>query len=612
MRFQNKILYSIWGVVLSLLAITFVVINIWARSRIAGTFSDELRTAVSTVRVHERLQAAQLIRACVVVAESPRLRAVAELEDPATASQLLQELSATTQSNVSVLTDKQGRVLVQLLNGRHNTWEIPDSGTIENALSFQASTDVWPIHDAAYRIVTVPIAVETDLVGTLTMGFPITRNDVASLKRAINCDIILAADARVYASTLDSSEASALVPLLAAGDHLSLEATNDTLSPSQTLTAGQETYLASAFPLRSTGLPGSPAPLYVIVKPLSREIRKAMGSMMSNFGLLSVVFLILTTAVGMVISRSITRPIAALVTGTNEITRGNYNHVIDVRGKDELAILARGFTAMSSSLKEQIARMASLNHDLRQRNLELDDTLQRLRTAQVDLVRSERLAATGKMTAQLAHEINNPIHNIQSCLQTALHRLPSDIKGRDLIETAYGEAGRLSRLTAQMLNLYRSSLVEDVMKPTNINHLLAEVLDLTRTELATNGIVMESEFEPTIPPIMGSRDKLKQVFLNLIANAADAMPEGGRLHISTTIKEGAVRVVVRDTGIGIPPENRPRIFDAFFTTKGKVSGVGLGLSVSYGIISQHRGNIEVESVPGEGSTFTVVFPFQGK
>jgi signal transduction histidine kinase len=610
MSFRNKILLSIWAVVLSLLVITFVVINFWARNRISGTFSDELRTGVSTIQVHEQLQAAQLIRACVVVAESPRLRAVAELGDPATASQLLQELTSATQSQVFVLTDRTGRVLVQLFRGSQKHWDIADSGTLQDALSLRAATDVWPIDGVAYRVVTVPILVETDLVGTLTMGFAITGGEVVSLKRATSCDLILFDGGNVLASTLDSEDTSSLLPSLAQDDRHAFQSAQDTLAKGFTLSTKDGTYLASSFLLSRSASFASSKVHYLVIKPLSREVRDAMASIMGNFGYVSLLFLVLTTLIGLVISRSMTRPIAALVTGTDEISKGNYDYALDAQGADELAVLARRFMAMSASLKGQIAQMAMLNQSLRQRNQDLDDTLRKLQAAQEELVRSERLAATGKMTAQLAHEINNPIHNIHSCLQTALSRLPAEVKGKDLIEAAYGEAGRLSRLTVQMLNFYRTSLAEDVMRPTDINLLLTEVVTLINGDLAQQGISVETAFAHDLPLLPGSRDKLKQVFLNLIANARDAMPGGGRLFMSTEVQGRNVLVKVKDTGVGIPEENLDRIFDAFYTTKGKVSGVGLGLSVSYGIVSQHRGSIEVESAVGSGTTFTIVLPYQ--
>jgi signal transduction histidine kinase len=309
-----------------------------------------------------------------------------------------------------------------------------------------------------------------------------------------------------------------------------------------------------------------------------------------------------------VISRSLTRSISELVRGTSEIDRGNYDFAIRTHGRDELALLARKFMSMSASLKEKISELGRLNQDLLDRNKDLDETLRKLRSAQEDLIRSERLAATGRMTAQLAHEINNPIHNIQSCLTTALNRLPQDIKGRELIDVAYGEVGRLSRLAGQMINFYRGTFVQDERKPINMNDLLAEVIALTRGELTLCHITLFTEIEPQLPLISGSRDKILQVLLNLITNARDAMPEAGRLDIIAHAHNGALRMTVKDNGTGIAKEHLPRIFDAFFTTKKKVSGVGLGLSVCYGIVSQHRGSIEVESTPGKGSAFTVILP----
>jgi two-component system NtrC family sensor kinase len=216
------------------------------------------------------------------------------------------------------------------------------------------------------------------------------------------------------------------------------------------------------------------------------------------------------------------------------------------------------------------------------------------------------------MTAQLAHEINNPIHNIQSCLNTALNRLPRETRGRDLIEVAFDEAGRLSRLTGQMLNFYRGSLVEEEMQPTNLNDMLDEVVVLIRDDLPAARITLRTDIPHDLPVVTGSRDKLKQVMLNLIANARDAMPQGGHLDILASADAAHVRMTVKDDGMGIAREHRNRIFDAFFTTKGKVSGVGLGLSVCYGIVSQHRGSIDVESTPGAGSSFTVVLPLPDK
>jgi signal transduction histidine kinase len=608
MTFRNKILLSIWAVVLSLLIITFFILNYWMRSRIRETFTGELQTGLSTVAVHEKLQSAQLIRASRVIAESPRLRAVVELGDDRTAYQLLQELNKTTLSQLIVLTDREGRPLVQVRHGSKDHWDIAYSQVIQSALHDVASTEVASIRDGIYRVVSVPMVVETELVGTLTIGFEITGNDLATLKRATNCDILLVSERKTFLSTLDSAEARSLVSMIR-------------LPRSNQFTSGQEStgtafsfrtdggeYLGSTYRLSQQDGTDSSEVFYLMLKPLGREVRQAMTSVLGTFGVVSLIFLVLTTIIGLFISRGITRPISELVRGTTEISQGNYDYSIRVRGRDELSILAQRFKAMSSSLKEKISELAKLNRDLLDRNRDLDETLRKLQSAQEEIVRSERLAATGKMTAQLAHEINNPIHNIQSCLNTALKRLPQETRGRDLIEVAYDEAGRLSRLSGQMLNFYRGSLVEEELKPTNLNDMLDEIVLLMQDELSASKITLRREIKKELPVVRGSRDKLKQVILNLISNAREAMPQGGHMDIVASAENGTVRLAVKDDGVGIAKENLSRIFDAFFTTKKEVSGVGLGLSVCYSIVHQHGGTISVASSVGRGTTFTVLLP----
>jgi len=610
MTFRNKILLSIWGVVLSLLVITFFIINYWTRARIEETFSRELQTGLSTVLVNEKLQSAQLIRACGVIAESPRLRAVAELGDAKTATQLLKELNQTTLSQLFVLTDRRGAPIVELLRGKKDSLNIAEYRTVRSAMQLSPSTDVVSFRNIVYRIVSVPMVIATDLVGTLTIGFEITAGDIAALKRATNSELLLVSDGVPILSTLDTSEVRSLEPFLASLRGQRRTPGDDTLGTSVTLATKEGTYLGLAFRISHAEGPQSVGVYYLITKPLSREVRLTMASILGTFGIVSVIFLVLTTIIGVVISRGITRPISDLVGGTDQISRGNYDYPIHIPGRDELSMLGRRFMEMSHSLKEKISQLDTVNQNLLDRNRDLDETLRELRSAQEELLRSERLAATGKMTAQLAHEINNPIHNIQSCLKTALGRLPDESKGKDLIQVAYDEVDRLSRLTGQMLNFYRTSLIADEMVPTDVGELVKEVVALTERELNNKGIALATAIEPDLPLIRGSRDKLQQVLHNLIVNASDAMPEGGTLDIRACRQTGAIRIAVRDSGIGIPKENLPRIFDAFYTTKAKVSGVGLGLSVSYGIVTQHRGSLEVESEVGKGSTFTVILPYE--
>jgi signal transduction histidine kinase len=603
MKFRNKILLSIYGVVISLLIVTYFIVTAWLRNRIEDTFADELRSNRSTVAVLSSLQSAQLVRSAQVIAESPRLRAVVELGDAATAAQLVGELSQTELGDLIMLTDRKGTPLVKVLHGAPFSWDIASFAPVRQALAFSAATDVRVIAGLPYRTVTVPLAVADMAVGTLTLGFELRDSDLRTLTQATGSAFLLASDSTVFLSTIPSEEARALARS-AAGHSAS-----DSSMGVYRVTTGTESYVAVAVP-QSMDDSGAVPLSFIIAKATGEELASGLRPVLGAFGLLSLIFLAITTVLGNAMARGLARPINALVKGTTEISRGNYDHVIGVSGSNELGFLAEKFGEMSRSLKEKIRELAEVNQDLTGRNRALDEALLQLRAAQEEIVRNERLAATGKLTAQLAHEINNPIHNIQSALTTALNRLPADVKGRELIEVASEEIERMSRLTRQMLDFYRSSVLPADMQPVKINALLLDVLALAAPQLDDAGVVLSTCLADALPTVSGSRDKLTQVFLNIVINARDAMPGGGTLHIDTELVDGMIQTRFRDSGSGIAREHLGRVFDAFFTTKSKVSGVGLGLSVSYGIIQQHRGSITVESEPGSGAVFTVSLPSQ--
>lgn len=609
MKFRFKILLSIWAVVLSLLVITFFIINFWTRSRIEDSFSEQLRSNRSTLNGIVGLEGEMLSRGCQVIAESPRLRAVVELQDPKTAYQLSQELSQTTASDLLVLTDRHGKVLVQLVYGQRTEEDVAGRASVQLALRSRSAGDVWSLGNRIFRVSSVPLLVDREIIGTLTLGFAITAEELARLKQwTNNSEIALAHGSTIVLTTTSLSDHPGLKQSIEASGILEERARPDSTTVFK-LKTPDDVFLGTAFqlnrPLNATG------PInYLIIKSTERELARALNPILGTFGLISLIFLVLTTLIGHAISVGMTRPINALVQGTTEVSKGNYDYVIAVNGRDELSFLAQRFGDMSRSLKEKISELGRVNQDLIARNKDLDETLQQLKEAQEELVTSERLAATGKLIAQLAHEINNPIHNIQSCLKTSLGRLPSDTQGRELIEVAYEEVARMSKLTRQLLDFYRTSFVPEETAPVDLNALLKEIVQSFGDELTKNRIDITLNLAPDLPIVRGSSDKLKQVFLNLALNARDAMPNGGLLRIGTTEENGFVRISISDSGVGIPSENLDKIFDAFFTTKSKVSGVGLGLSVSYGIVSQHRGTIHVTSTTGEGSTFVVSLPLQ--
>jgi two-component system NtrC family sensor kinase len=331
----------------------------------------------------------------------------------------------------------------------------------------------------------------------------------------------------------------------------------------------------------------------------------------------SIIFLVFTAviiAASMAMFRKfISRPVEGLVSATHEISRGNLDTPVPGAealrpGENELATLALRFDEMRTALKEKIGQLDHANRSLSERNTEVEQALARLRKAQEDLVRSERLAVTGRLTAQLSHEINNPIHNIHSLLESSLRKVNGNEQARELISVALEEVGRMAKLTRQMLDFYRGSVVEFERDMVDLRDLAAEIARTYMTQLEHEGIRVVSIAEGTRHAVRGSRDKLKQVLINLVLNARDAMPRGGTLTFRTFTDAGRVCVEVQDTGVGIPEENMEKVFEAFFTTKKEVSGVGLGLAVTYGIMQAHNGTITVRSTVGTGTFFTISLP----
>jgi PAS domain S-box-containing protein len=240
--------------------------------------------------------------------------------------------------------------------------------------------------------------------------------------------------------------------------------------------------------------------------------------------------------------------------------------------------------------------------DLRER-LRMERDLQRIREA---LLQSEKLAAMGRLTSQIAHELNNPIYGIMNTLELLKTEIPPENKRRKILDLSLSEIQRLSEMLRNMLSFSKPE--EEARKRINLNELIEGILLMMEKQMKEASVKMVTQFDPEISEIMASTNQMRQVILNMVKNAKEAMPKGGTLTVKTEREDPRVLIRIQDTGTGIPEEIRNKIFEAFFTTKQKVKGVGLGLSVCYGIIKDHGGEIKVDSEEGKGTTFTISLP----
>lgn len=237
---------------------------------------------------------------------------------------------------------------------------------------------------------------------------------------------------------------------------------------------------------------------------------------------------------------------------------------------------------------------------------ELSDFARELKKSQAQLVQAEKLAAMGRLAASIAHEINNPLQAIHNCLHLTLKKPLDEEKKTRYLGMAQEEVERLITIVQRMLEFYRPS--REGMAPTDVHTIIENVLALSSKRLQHGKITVTKKLASDLPTISAASDQLKQVFLNIVINAIEAMPQGGELCIETKLSEDGdeLSVAFADTGIGLSEKEQENVFEPFFTTK--AMGTGLGLSVSYGIIERHGGRIEVQSELGKGATFTVYLP----
>lgn len=270
---------------------------------------------------------------------------------------------------------------------------------------------------------------------------------------------------------------------------------------------------------------------------------------------------------------------------------------------------------MLRSVGEQAAlavRNAQLHAALQEYAQDLENMVEmrtsELRTAQAQLIQTEKLAALGRLAAGIAHEVNNPLQPILNCLEVAIEdaeRLtPVDLES---LRVAESEVQRIKTIVSRLLDFSRPSAEDRVL--VNLHELVQEVLILTNRQLERMQVRVDTDLKP-VEPVIGSPTQLKQVLLNLVLNAVESMPGGGTVKVETYPDQDGVVIRVIDSGIGMDEEVIPQIFEPFYSTKGE--GTGLGLSVSYGIIQGHGGHIQVESEPGKGSRFIVWLPCRSK
>jgi two-component system NtrC family sensor kinase len=332
--------------------------------------------------------------------------------------------------------------------------------------------------------------------------------------------------------------------------------------------------------------------LYVGV--LQRKFGDVALRTMATFALVTLAGLAGAGLVAWRLAESISRPVRALAGASEAVARGDFTGTVPIQSDDEIAALGRTFNAMAQSLHER-------------------DELLKQRT-RMQLTRSERLAAVGRLAAGVAHEINNPLTGVLTFSHLLLKESPENSRQREDLQTIIEATTRCRDIIRALLNFSRQN--EPHKRLSNLNDVLGEALNLTRNQAHLHRVTVTQTLDAALPHIVIDPFQVQEVAVNIILNAIDAMPEGGSLAVSTQLTDGGrgpwAEFRIIDTGTGIPPEIIDRIFDPFFTTKPPGKGTGLGLAISYGIVTEHGGEIGVTSEPGKGTAVTVRLPVTAK
>jgi PAS domain S-box-containing protein len=265
----------------------------------------------------------------------------------------------------------------------------------------------------------------------------------------------------------------------------------------------------------------------------------------------------------------------------------------------------RSFDSRELTLNISLAPLHARTGEVEGTLVAIEDVTGRIRLEE-QLQQSDKLSSIGLLAAGVAHEVNTPLTGISSYSQMLMQQVPETDPRHKLLEKIHRQTSRASSIVNNLLNFSRVS--DARMTEVDLNRVLDDTIQLLEAQLRNTSIEVMRDYAEPMPPALGNAPKLQQVFMNLILNARDAMPQGGALQISTSFDSVAAIIRFRDSGTGIPPEFLAKIYDPFFTTKEIGRGTGLGLAVSYGIIQDHSGDIQVESKPGEGTQFRITLP----
>ena len=534
-----------------------------------GVLADRNASRIDMLRMH----AADFARV-------PGLADALARGDSATVAQLVNEHRAVLGGGEPLIVDATGRSLIGPSANPDWVNETRRGGT-------PIAVGVKGDSSAIVNVALAPIQSGGKWAGAVGVLEPMDDRAADALARLTRSDItvLVGANDSIAVTTLDTAQAK----LLRRGF-----ATLHDSARAHDVPAGSHTLIAVAAPLGTSSR---------VIFTRSRDAELAVVPQLHRVaGVSALVALGVGLLLGAWMSARVTRPVRELSNAASAMARGSFDVPLPASRIDEVARVAEQFAEMRATLARQMAELREANEALAERNA-------RLVTLQADLMQRDRLAATGRLVANLAHEIRNPVANLRNLLELIRRRTSQDPQVHDYAELAIDELLRMHELAEQMLDLNRPRDPKSQRAdPLTVAH---EVARLATAGAGADGIELSVNGGVSRPAAIAP-DALKQVLLNLVQNAREAVTQAGkavpRIAIGVRDTEDGIRIRVSDNGPGVPEDLRTRIFDPFFTTKSAVDGVGLGLFVAEGLVRSAGGRLLLDGNSSSGATFVIELP----
>jgi signal transduction histidine kinase len=546
----------------------------------AGTLVDEqCATLVRTLTVMARL-----------VADDPRLKAAVDTGDPPTVQPLARGYQQQLNAALMVLTDKNGSVLAEL-----GDLDIAEGGVralpeIQQALAGHEAGGFWPHANGVLQVMAVPIAIGRDrpeIMGALVVGFRLDNTLALQFKRATESDIAFAVEGDIRASTLPEADRAPLASLLNTGDVQTVSLTN-----------GEYVALKRPLTPAAGAARAGSAPSVLLLRSRTERLR-CLDAIHAGLGLVAMIAVFAATILSYAVARTITRPIATITDVMREMSATG-----DLTRKIALS--------RTASWEDEDAKVLAATFNT------LTDSIARF---QREAAQRERLSALGRLSTVIAHEIRNPLMIIKGSLRTLASDGVSRADTAQALTDVDEEVARLNRVVNDVLDFARPIRFD--YSPAAVNMICTDAEQATRAGHQDMHVTIKPD--PALKTVVTDAERLRMALVNILTNARHAVAarpspvgaQGSRavsltpdIEIETHALPGAFRITVRDHGTGVKPEDLPRVFDPYFTTRR--TGSGLGLAIAKNIIEGMGGAISLDSRPGDGTEIRIELPFRGE